>query len=127
MSEKREFVRVVFDLEDGYIGDFRLSGGERPSLTPSAPGIKKRALATAVPRERAEEIKSGHELVLKKIIGTANLTFLSDVATQIVWIRDMETPDFVNAGCEFHGLAGETLEQIIRFVDSERKDRGQYD
>lgn len=125
MSEKREFVRVVFDLEDGYIGDFRLSGGERFSAMIT--NLSGGGMGLAVPRERAEEIKSGHELVLKKIIGTANLTFLSDVATQIVWIRDMETPDFVNAGCEFHGLAGETLEQIIRFVDSERKDRGQYD
>jgi c-di-GMP-binding flagellar brake protein YcgR len=125
VSEKREFVRVVFDLEDGYIGDFRLSGGERFSAMIT--NLSGGGMGLAVPRERAEEIKSGHELVLKKIIGTANLTFLSDVATQIVWIRDMETPDFVNAGCEFHGLAGETLEQIIRFVDSERKDRGQYD
>ena len=125
MSEKREFVRVVFDLEDGYIGDFRLSGGERFSAMIT--NLSGGGMGLAVPRERAEEIKSGQELVLKKIIGTANLTFLSDVATQIVWIRDMETPDFVNAGCEFHGLAGETLEQIIRFVDSERKDRGQYD
>jgi c-di-GMP-binding flagellar brake protein YcgR len=124
-EEKRKYPRVALKIEDGYFGNFKLKNEDiiiAPIVNLSAGGLNM-----SVPNQAKEKVKEGDTLLLQSIAGGANLAFLSDIAAEVRWVKDLQTPGYVSAGCRFKSLSGAVQEQLIKFVDSERMARGQYD
>ena len=79
----------------------------------------------AVTKEAKAKIKEGDALLLKSIVGGTQLAFLNDIKADIRWIKDEGSQTYV--GCEFDALPENVLQQLTKFVSSERMTRGQYD
>lgn len=124
VEEKRLYPRLSLKSADGFFGNFKLPDEEIMAaqiISLSAGGINVIAAL-----KMAERIKEGDILFLINIAGATNLKFISDVKADVRWIREMNKPDLFNVGCRFKDLDEEARQQLIRFVDSERIARGQY-
>jgi c-di-GMP-binding flagellar brake protein YcgR len=124
-EEKRKFPRINLKIEDGYFGNFKLANDEKligPIVNFSAGGLN-----LAAPERAAGKIKEGDRLLLVNIAGGTNLAFVNQIAAQIRWIDKSETPGYLSVGMEFLDLSPSVQEQMLKFVDSERMSRGQYD
>ncbi len=125
IEEKRKYPRLNLRIDDGYFGNFKLANNETiaaPIMNISAGGLNM-----AAPESTRESIKTGDQLQLVSIAGGANFSFLSDVVSEVRWVKQLDTPGYVSVGCKFQNLPNELREQLIAFVDSERMTRGQYD
>jgi len=125
IEEKRKYPRLDLRIDDGYFGNFKLANNE----TIAAPivNISAGGLNMAAPESTRESIKTGDQLLLTSIAGGANFSFLSDVASEVRWVKQLDTPGYVSVGCRFQDLPEELSEQLKAFVASERMTRGQYD
>ena len=124
-EEKRKYRRVTLKIEDGYFGNFKLANEDiiiAPIVNLSAGGLNMSA-----PNNAKGKIKEGDILLLRSIAGGASLAFLNDIKAQIRWIKDLDIPGYVSVGCRFQDLSAAVHDQLIKFVDSERMTRGQYD
>lgn len=124
-EEKRKYPRVTLKIEDGYFGNFKLPNADiiiAPIVNLSAGGLNM-----SVPDNAKDQINEGDVLLLQSIAGGANLSFLSDIKAEIRWIKDLNTPGYVSAGCNFKDLSEEVREQLAKLVHGERMARGQYD
>lgn len=124
-EEKRKYPRVVLKIEDGYFGNFKLPNADiiiAPIVNLSAGGLNM-----SVPDKAKDQIGEGDVLLLQSIAGGANLSFLSDIKTEIRWIKDLNTPGYVSVGCNFKELSEAVRDQLAKLVHSERMARGQYD
>ena len=125
IEEKRKYPRLNLRIDDGYFGNFKLANNE----TIAAPivNISAGGLNMAAPESTKESIKTGDKVLLASIAGGTNFSFLSDVESEVRWVKQLETPGYVSVGCKFRNLPEELRNQLSVFVDSERMTRGQYD
>jgi len=124
IDEKRKFRRLALTMEDGFFGTFQLTDKETlvvPILSLSAGGLH-----FALPAAKNDLIEEGTRMNLKKLIGTVKLNFLSDISIDVRWKEKANTPDYMFVGCKLLDLSESVQEQVIKFVDKERKTRGQY-
>ena len=124
-EEKRKYPRVILKIEDGYFGNFKLPKANiiiAPIVNFSAGGLNM-----LVPDNAKDQIKEGDVLLLQSIAGGTNLAFLSDIKSEIRWIKDLQTPGYVAVGCNFKELSEAVHDQLVKLVHSERMARGQYD
>lgn len=124
IEEKRKYPRLALGIEDGYFGNFKLSDDEK--LVGLLVNISAGGLNLAVPEKAIDQIKVGDRLLLLGIAGGANFAFLQHIPAEIRWINESETPGYLAVGLEFMEMAGDAREQLAKFVNSERKARGQY-
>ena len=124
IEEKRKYPRLALRIEDGYFGNFILADDEKlvgPIVNISAGGLNLAASENA-----GQKIKVGDHLLLLSIAGGANLAFLQQIPAEIRWIDKSGTPGYLSVGLEFMEVAEAVREQLSKFVNSERKARGQY-
>jgi c-di-GMP-binding flagellar brake protein YcgR len=124
-DEQRVYKRVEFGIEDGFIGVLTFRTDEK--LTAMIVNLSGGGLRLAVTKDDTQRITIGDILFLERIIGAANLEFLSNIIAEIRWIKDIGLDGYFAAGCEFQKMHDQTRGQLIRFVETERKFRGQYD
>lgn len=123
-EEKRKYRRVALEVEDGYFGTFRLENEKTfvaPILSLSAGGLQ-----FALPKENENILEVGSKLHLRQISGGVNLSFLSDIDVEVRWKEALQIPEYVSIGCELMDLPDSLRDQVIKFVDVERRARGQY-
>lgn len=124
IEEKRKYPRLALGIEDGYFGNFKLSDDVKlvgPLVNISAGGLN-----LAAPEKVGQQIKVGDRLLLVSIAGGANFAFLQHIPAEIRWINASETPGYLAVGLEFMEMAEDVREQLAKFINSERKARGQY-
>jgi c-di-GMP-binding flagellar brake protein YcgR len=124
-NDSRIFKRVEFEADDAIFGDFILPSQE-PILW-TIVNLGAGGFNLAIPQEDAVKVKAEDVVQLKRIIGTENLEFLGSAEADIKWLKEQSELELVLAGCEFRNLSEPVIQQIIKFVDSERMVRGQYD
>jgi c-di-GMP-binding flagellar brake protein YcgR len=124
IEEKRKYPRLALGIEDGYFGNFKLSDDEK--LVGLLVNISAGGLNLAAPEKAVDQIKVGDRLLLLGIAGGANFAFLQHIPAEIRWIDKSETPGYLAVGLEFMELDADVREQLAKFVNSERKARGQY-
>lgn len=124
-GEKRKYPRIALKIEDGYFGNFKLFDDKKlvaPIVNFSAGGLNM-----AAPENTAKNFRTGDRLLLVSIAGGANFAFINQIEAEIRWIGASETPGYLSVGIEFMDLPQAVRDQMIKFVDSERMTRGQYD
>ncbi len=124
-DEKRLYPRLNLNVDDGYFGNFITSDGQK--LVASIVNISAGGISIIVGVADQKKINEGDTVQLKSIIGGANLSFINDIRGSIRWIKDLGKPDYVSVGCKFLDLSDESRVELSRFVDAERRTRGQYD
>lgn len=124
LEEKRKYPRLDLRIDDGYFGNFKLANNE--TIVAPIVNISAGGLNMAAPESTKENFKTGDHLMLANIAGGANFAFLSDVESEVRWVRELDTPGYVSVGCKFTNLPDDLRDQLIAFVDSERMSRGQY-
>jgi c-di-GMP-binding flagellar brake protein YcgR len=124
IEEKRKYPRLALKIEDGYFGNFKQANDEK--LVGLLVNISAGGLNMAAPEKAGNQIKVGDCLLLLSIAGGANFAFLRQIPAEIRWINQSETPGYLAVGLEFMELDDSVREQLAKFVDSERKTRGQY-
>lgn len=125
IEEKRKYRRLDLGIEDGYFGNFQLSGDETivaPIINLSAGGLNM-----AASEGDRDKINNGDILLLKNIAGGTNLSFLGHIKAEIRWIKKLNMAGYLSVGCRFVGIDDAVRQQLIQFVDSDRIARGQYD
>jgi c-di-GMP-binding flagellar brake protein YcgR len=123
--EKRRFPRLALKIDDGYFANVRLD--DHGTLVASIVSLSADGLNLVVPPDIAVRLTTGDRLALRNIVGAANLSFLSDISAEIRWMDASASSPQTFVGCQLHGISPETREQLMRFIDSERVARGQYD
>ena len=123
--EKRAYRRVQYHIEDGIIANFLLSDGE--AFAALIRDLSAGGISLHVSDEQAEKIEAGDRLVLQQIIGTSHLDVIHNINTQIEWIKALGDEGYVGVGCHYEDVEAEVEAQLIKFVDAERMERGQYD
>ncbi len=117
--EKRRFQRAVFSIGDGIIGVFSSNGFKNDSIAASITNLSAGGLQFILPRDTSPEIGTGDRLILRKIKGTTDLEFISNLELEVKWVMDLQVFDHVGIGCEFLNVSDAIMDQIDRFVDSE--------
>ncbi len=125
IEEKRRYPRLTLGIDDGYFGNFRLGNGE--SLVAPIVNISAGGLNMAAPLKAGKLLKQGDRLTLASIAGGANFAFLNDIRSEVRWVKSLDTPGYISVGCKFQKLSESVRDQLLKFVDTERKSRGQYD
>ena len=125
IDEKRKYPRLNLRIDDGYFGNFKLANNE--SIAAPIMNISAGGLNMAAPESTRENIRTGDKLLLASIAGGANFAFMSDVISEVRWVKELDTPGYVSVGCEFQNLPDDLRDQLKAFVTSERMTRGQYD
>jgi c-di-GMP-binding flagellar brake protein YcgR len=124
-AEKRQFPRLVLKLQDGYFANFLLP--DNAALVAPIINLSAGGLNMAVKPDEANRLQAGDQLVLKHIAGGANLAFLSEIKTEIRWIRSLNHPTYLFVGCRMYDMPADVHEQLAQFIHTERMARGQYD
>jgi c-di-GMP-binding flagellar brake protein YcgR len=123
-DEKRQYRRLTLAMEDGFFGTFQLADGETlvaPVLSLSAGGLH-----FALPAAKQDVVAEGARMHLKKLVGTVKLNFLEEIDVEIRWKEKANRSDYLFVGCKLMDLSESVIDQVIKFVDTERKTRGQY-
>lgn len=123
-EEKRLYPRLVLKLDDGYFGRFILPDSQ--PLSAAIVNLSAGGINIAIPETAKDKIKEGDLLLLRNIAGGARLDFLSDIKSQVRWVKKLELPDYLSVGCRFVELPEAVRQQLSAFVDTERMTRGQY-
>ena len=123
-EEKRKYPRLALNIEDGYFGNFKLVNDDK--MVGSIVNISAGGLNMAVPEKSGDRIKEGDRLLLISIAGGTNFAFIKQVEAEIRWVNPSETAGYLSVGLKFMDLDASVREQIDKFVNSERKTRGQY-
>ncbi len=124
-DEKRLYPRLTLNMDDGYFGNFLTAEGQK--IVASIVNISAGGISILVGIADQKKINEGDTLQLKSIIGGANLAFMNDIRGSIRWIKDLGQPEYVSVGCKFLDLSDASRVELSRFVDAERRTRGQYD
>lgn len=120
-KERRQFKRIAIPADDGIMGFI-----SSPSLVADDPiavkiiDLSAGGLHFFLHRGSFKKICSGDHLILKKIKGTKNLAFISDLELEIKWVADHQSLKHVGLGCEFLHISDKVRQQIDQFVDTMR-------
>ena len=120
-KERRRFKRVAIPVDDGIMGFIsspRIITDE--SIAVKITDLSAGGLHFFLHRSSFKDISSGDHLTLKKIRGTNNLDFISNIELEVKWIADHQALEHVGFGCEFLHISEEIRQQIDQFVDTMR-------
>ena len=118
-KEKRQFKRVLFSLEENVQGVLSLlwNSEEFISFTASILNLSAGGLQFVFRRDNEKAIHVGERLLLKKIKGKENLTFLSNVELEIKWVLDTQYLEHIGVGCRFENISSNMRKKISQFID----------
>jgi len=117
-QEKRNFQRIFFSIEDGIKGTFFLSGLQKGLLTAHIINISEGGFGLALSKDKKDRIDKGDYVILTHIMGIQGLESLANVKTEIKWILDNPSLEFIALGCEFLDAPESQRDAIRIFIDS---------
>jgi hypothetical protein len=118
-ERKRRFQRIFFSLEDGIQGAFTFSDLHRGILTAHIINLSEGGLGLVLNKNKEDKkIEKGDALILTQIRGIRGLEPLMNIETEIRWILDNPSLEFLGFGCEFLRVPEPLQVQIRACIDS---------
>ena len=133
-EEKRKFHRIFFSLVDGVAGTFTFANLLKGTVTAYIINLSEGGVGLVLPKEKNEKkIEKGETLVLTQINGIQGLEALINIETEIKWVLDNPSLEFLGFGCEFLRMPESMHAYLRSFIDSwcsgkigSRSTRGHY-
>lgn len=117
-KERRRFQRIFFSIEDGVKGIFAFSDHQRGLLVAHIINIGEGGLGLAVSKDKKDKIAKRDQVILTHITGVQGLEALINVDTEIKWILENPSLEYVLFGCEFLDVPEPVRDAIGAFIDS---------
>lgn len=117
-SERREFKRALFSIEDGVVGILSVPELQKKPITAYLLNLSVGGMYFTLRTDERNKIKKGDHLVLVQIKGSTSLKFLVNIDAEIRWILNYENFEHVGIGCQFLNIPDSSRDQIGKFVDS---------
>ena len=117
-SERRQFNRALFTIDDGVIGILSVPELQKAPITAYLLNLSVGGMYFTLRTEEKNKIKEGDHLVLIQIKGSASLKFLVNIDAEIRWILNYENFEHVGIGCKFLNIPESSRKQVGKFVDS---------
>ena len=117
-QERRRSQRVFFTFEDGIKGIFAFSDHQKGFITANIINISEDGLGLALSKDKKDSIHKGDYVILTHITGIQGLESLANVETEIRWILDNPSLEFVGLGCEFLNTSESQRDAIQIFIDT---------
>jgi hypothetical protein len=118
-EEKRKFHRIFFSLVDGIVGTFTFANLLKGTVTAYIINLSEGGVGLVIPKEKAEKkIEKGEGLVLTQVSGIQGLEPLMNIETEIKWVLDNPSLEFLGFGCEFLRMPESTHVYLRTFIDS---------
>jgi len=113
-EEKRRFSRIFFSLADGVAGTFTFANLLKGTLRAYIINLSEGGVGLVFPKEKNEiKIEKGEALILTQISGIQGLERLMNIETEIKWILDNPSLEFLGFGCEFLRMP-ESMQAYLR-------------
>jgi PilZ domain len=117
-SERRRFRRIFFSIDDGVKGILAFSDAQRGLLVAHIINIGEGGLGLAVSKDKKDKIAKRDQVILTHITGVQGLEALINVDTELKWILENPSLEYVLFGCEFLDIPEHMRDAIGIFIDS---------
>ena len=122
-QERRGFQRIFFSIEDGIKGIFAFSDPQRGLLTANIINVSEGGLGLALSKDKKNRIEKGDYVILGHIMALQGLESLTNVETEIKWILENPSFEFVGFGCEFLNASESQRDAVRIFIDSWQREK----
>jgi c-di-GMP-binding flagellar brake protein YcgR len=118
VTERRQFKRVVFTMDDGIVGILNPPGVSRGQpITAQVLNLSEGGLQLTFNAVLKQRIKEGDRLLLTEIRGSAASEVIVNVDTEVRWISRSQLSEKIGIGCEFKNLLEDTKKKINRLIE----------
>jgi hypothetical protein len=118
-EEKRKFHRIFFSLVDGIAATFTFANLVKGTVTAYIINLSEGGLGLVIPKENAQKkIEKSEALILTRISGIHGLESLINIETEIKWVLDNPSLEFLGFGCEFLRMPESKHAYLRAFIDS---------
>ena len=116
--ERRRYKRVFFPNQDESASILKFCDGHEEFLTVIVKDLSEGGLGFAVKRNNIDNLITGTQLAIKKIQGSDNLGFLTDLKLEVIWVLDCDEFEHVGFGCRFLDVPQALREKIRNYVEA---------
>ena len=122
-QERRRHQRIFFSIEDGIKGIFAFSDHHKGLLTASIINVSEGGLGLALSKDKKDRIAQGDYVILSHITGIQGLEPLTNVDSEIKWVVDSPSLEFLCFGCEFRDVTEPVRNAIRLFINARFRDK----
>lgn len=116
MQERRKHQRLTFSDPNRPIAELQFLPSSSPKFTARLKDISEGGIGFIIPRHPYLKIDTGTRLILRQVSKLPPLSFLHDLALEVMWLFDFKSLEHIAFGCRFVDASTEISEKIKRFV-----------
>jgi c-di-GMP-binding flagellar brake protein YcgR len=117
VSERRQFRRALFTIEDGITGLISISSLPKTPITTYILNLSEGGMNFTLRDEVKDNFKMGDEITLIQLKGSPIQKYLVNIDAKIKWILDQPHFDKIGLGCEFMKISTSSRKQLDSFVN----------
>ena len=115
-SERRQYKRALFTIEDGVTGLVSISSLPKTPITTYILNLSEGGMNFTLRDEVKDNLKRGDELTILQLKGSPIQRFLVNIDATIKWVLDQPHFDKIGMGCEFMNISTSSKKQLDSFV-----------
>jgi hypothetical protein len=119
--ERRKHKRVFFTMKEGVGISVKIADSAGESISATLLSIGLGGISFAVPRVKANEIKSGDTVIIESIDGLKTLSVIKDLHADVRYVIDYDVYIYISFGCEFRKISDDQRKQIKLLVEERLK------
>lgn len=116
MEERRRHQRRTFSDPNRPLAELQFLPALPRNFTAQLKDISEGGIGFIIPRKPYLKIDTGTRLILRRIADMPRLSFMRDLALEVVWLFDFKSLEHVAFGCRFLDGSTALSEKIQRFV-----------
>ncbi len=119
--ERRKHKRVFFTMKEGVGVRIKTANTSEDPISATLLSIGLGGISFAVPRVKANEIKSGDNIIIESIDGLKTLSEIKNLNTDVKYVIDYDVYIYISFGCEFGKISEDQRKQIKVLVEERLK------
>lgn len=119
--ERRKHKRVFFTMKEGVGIRVKTANSASDYISATLLSIGLGGISFAVPRVKANEIKSGDNVTIEFIDGLKTLSVIKDLQADVKYVIDYDVYIYISFGCEFRKISDDQRKQIKLLVEERLK------
>ena len=120
MEERRKHQRRTFSELNRPIAVLQFLSKSPPEFSARLKDISEGGIGFVIDRQPYLKIDTGTRLVLRKVLQFPPLSFLNDLALEVVWLFDFKSLEHLAFGCRFIDDRTQVSKWIRQFVSGSK-------